>query len=244
MAQTYVPVILNNAPELTVTQLNTTTITNSGAITTNTLTATGAISGASGDFTGQLEVDGTAIFNGNINCGTINPTLVSIVTSGDAERVFQAGDSQPRYKLDQNGAMSWGPGGAAAPDTTLNRTGVNALSTAGFFAMGSGQSSGTFNTFATGNNALRIGSAGGGLSVRSGANATIGTATLTAGSATVSTTRVTATSLIFLTIQSIGTVTSPKAMTILNKTAGVSFQIVSADATDTSTVAWWIVETV
>jgi hypothetical protein len=92
-------------------------------------------------------------------------------------------------------------------------------------------------------NTLRLTTAGGGIGIKAGTNATIGTATLAAGSATVSTTKVTATSVIFLTVQAIGTVTTPKPMTILNKNAGVSFQIVSSDATDTSTVAWWIVET-
>lgn len=121
---------------------------------------------------------------------------------------------------------------------------VTNTATIGFGAMSSGQTSGNFTVFSGAGNALRLGTTGGGLAIKSGANATVGTATLVAGTVTVSTTKVTATSVIFVTIQALGTVTTAKSMTIANKTAATSFQIVSEDNTDTSTVAWWILETV
>lgn len=71
---------------------------------------------------------------------------------------------------------------------------------------------------------------------------TLGVATLAAGTVTVSTTKVTANSRIMLTVQSLGTVTSPKAIAVTSRTAGTSFVITSADATDTSTIAWMIIE--
>ena len=58
----------------------------------------------------------------------------------------------------------------------------------------------------------------------------------------VSTTKVTATSRIQLTIQSIGTVTVPTVIGVTARTAGTSFTITSANVLDTSTIAWMIVE--
>jgi len=78
--------------------------------------------------------------------------------------------------------------------------------------------------------------------IEEGSNAQMGTAQLTAGTVTVANTGVTANSRIFLTVQSLGTVASPKAVAVTAKTAGISFVITSSDVTDTSTVAWWIVE--
>ncbi len=84
-----------------------------------------------------------------------------------------------------------------------------------------------------------------GLIVTSGGAAdTAGKTTLVAGTKTVATTAVTASSLIFVTVQSLGTVATPMAMTIENVVAGASFDITSSDATDTSVVAWFIVEPV
>lgn len=84
--------------------------------------------------------------------------------------------------------------------------------------------------------------AGKGLQVKEGANAKMGTATLVAGAVVVATTAVTANSRIFLTVQTLGTVAAPKAIAVTARTAGTSFTITSADGTDTSVVAWLLVE--
>jgi hypothetical protein len=81
-----------------------------------------------------------------------------------------------------------------------------------------------------------------GLEVKEGSNAKQGTSTLVAGTVTVSNTSVTTSSRIFLCAQSLGTVTVPKALGVTARTAGTSFTITSADATDTSVVAWEIFE--
>jgi hypothetical protein len=98
----------------------------------------------------------------------------------------------------------------------------------------------TSTTKAGGN--LSCVTAGKGLRVAEGANAKQGVATLVAGTVTVSNTSVTATSRILLTVQSLGTVTAPKAIAVTARTAATSFVITSADATDTSVVAWEIFE--
>lgn len=82
--------------------------------------------------------------------------------------------------------------------------------------------------------------AGKGLKIKEGSNAKMGTATLIAGATTVLTTAVTANSRIFLTAQvSGGTVGT---IYISARTGGTSFTITSTSNSDTSTVAWLIVE--
>lgn len=81
-----------------------------------------------------------------------------------------------------------------------------------------------------------------GLKVAEGANKKQGVATLVAGTVTVANTSVTATSRIFLTAQSLGTVAAPKAIGVTARTPGTSFTITSADATDTSVIGWEMFE--
>lgn len=138
-----------------------------------------------------------------------------------------------------NGDLKFGSG-TGATDSTLNRSGVNALSTAGFFAMGSGQSGGQFSVFGNAANSLRLGSAGGGIAVAEGTNARMGVATLAAGTVTVANTSVTATTRIFLTSQADGG--TPGWLRVSARTAATSFTITSSSATDTSTVAWFMAE--
>ena len=84
--------------------------------------------------------------------------------------------------------------------------------------------------------------AGVGLKINEGSNARMGAATLASGTVTVSNTSVTANTRIFLTVQSLGTVTAPKAVAITARTAATSFTVTSDDATDTSVVAWELIE--
>lgn len=85
---------------------------------------------------------------------------------------------------------------------------------------------------------------GAGLSIAEGSNAKQGTVVLAAGTVTVSTTAVTANSRIFLTVQVLGTVALPTAIAVSNIVPGTSFDIISADLTDTSTVAYFITEAI
>lgn len=75
-----------------------------------------------------------------------------------------------------------------------------------------------------------------------GANGMSGVATLVAGTKVVANTRIGANTRILLTVQSLGTVTAPKAIAVTARSNGVSFTITSADNTDTSVVAWTLIE--
>jgi hypothetical protein len=81
-----------------------------------------------------------------------------------------------------------------------------------------------------------------GLALKEGANMAAGVAAMVLGTVVVATTRVTANSRIQLTAQSLGTVTAPKALAVSARTPGTSFTILSSDLTDTSPVAWVIIE--
>jgi|SRR5690606_3792682 len=81
-----------------------------------------------------------------------------------------------------------------------------------------------------------------GLSVSEGSNAKQGVVTLVAGTLVVANTSVTANSRIFLTAQSLGTVSVPSALCVSARNAGISFTILASDVTDTSAVAYEIFE--
>jgi len=79
------------------------------------------------------------------------------------------------------------------------------------------------------------------LNIVTGSNASAGTAVLVAGTVTVSTTAITASSIVILTCQVLGTVTVASALTKGTVVAGTSFVINSAVVTDTSTIGWLII---
>ncbi len=175
--------------------------------------------------------------------GTATGQQLMVASGNDATsyglRSLVTADAFDRYAMTVDGGMAWGSG-AAARDTTLTRSGVNALSTPGFFAMGSGQSGGAFAVFGNNAAALNIGSAGGGITVKEGTNARSGLATLVAGAVTVNNTSVTANTRIQLTPQAPGG--TPGWVRVSARTAGTSFTITSSSGTDTSTVAWFLIE--
>lgn len=92
------------------------------------------------------------------------------------------------------------------------------------------------------NGNIALETAGNGLQIKEGTNGTMGVATLVAGTVTVSTNKVTATSRIFLTVQSLGTVAVATPIAVTARSAGTSFTISSSSITDTSVVAWLILE--
>jgi hypothetical protein len=89
---------------------------------------------------------------------------------------------------------------------------------------------------------LTFSTPGAGIRIKEGANAKAGIVTLIGGTATVATTVVTDVSRIHLTAQTLGTVTVPSALSVSARTAGTSFTILASQNTDTSAVAWLIVE--
>ncbi|MBI0293309.1 hypothetical protein JBE04_02040 [Streptomyces sp. PRKS01-29] len=154
---------------------------------------------------------------GGTMTGGINSSLSTSSSVGLG--VFVNGDTFDRGRILASGQIEMGSG-SAAREVVLSRTAANqlSLSTSDF----------------------RIATAGRGLMVAEGSNAKMGTATLSAGSATVSNTSVTSSSRIFLTCQTPGGTAG--FLRVSARTAGTSFTITSSSGSDTSVVAWMIVE--
>ncbi len=89
---------------------------------------------------------------------------------------------------------------------------------------------------------IKLANIGNGLIVKEGTNGSMNVATLTGGTVTVSNTKVTANSMIIVSIMTKGTITIPASYDTETRTPGVSFVINSSSAIDTSTVRWLIVE--
>lgn len=81
---------------------------------------------------------------------------------------------------------------------------------------------------------------GNGIQIKEGTNRRMGVVTLVGGTATVSNTSVTASTRIFLTVQSPGGTLG--AVYVSSRVAGTSFTITSLSAIDTSTIAWQLIE--
>jgi len=160
-------------------------------------------------------------------------TTISAFGAATTATIFGTATTSATYSIGNNVTATGNTkaidiGTLAASGSTTNIT------------LGSAVSGATSNINVNGNLALT--SAGNKLSVKTGTNASIGTATLVAGTVTVNTTAVTANSAIFVTILTKGTITLPVAYDAQTRTAGTSFTITSANITDTSIVQWWIVE--
>jgi len=84
--------------------------------------------------------------------------------------------------------------------------------------------------------------AGQGIKVKEGANARMGTSTLVGGTVTVANTSITANTRVFAFCQTKGGTIGFLAEDKAARVAGTSFKLDSSSATDTSTIAWLLVE--
>lgn len=136
-------------------------------------------------------------------------------------------------------AASWVniAGGSGSFSSLAVTNGITAGTTV---TAGTGITATTGNITATNGN-LVLGTAGNKLSIATGANASLGVATLVAGTVTVNTTAVTASSRIFLSVATPGGTRGFLSAPSASIVAGTSFVINSDSALDTSTVNYWII---
>jgi hypothetical protein len=88
---------------------------------------------------------------------------------------------------------------------------------------------------------LVLATAGSGIKIAEGSNATMGTGTLSGGTVTISTTKVTANSRIFLSYYGTPGV-SPSPLFVSARSAGTSFDVSNAGSPGSGTFVWMIVE--
>ena len=168
-------------------------------------------------------------------------SMATLTSSGTYTSAAFTAKADQRFYLNANATDSSGLGRYSASlgtDYFSYSSGLSAFN----FVVGNASALQIYTSQVLSNRPFIVGRAGDGLRVKEGSNAKQGTATLAAGTVVVSNTSVTASSRIFLTIQSLGTVASPKAIAVTARSAGTSFTITSADATDTSVVAYEIFE--
>lgn len=139
------------------------------------------------------------------------------------------------------GAGGTGVGGAIIFKTGPSTTSIERARITNGGLFGIGNISPTYLLDVLGGN-VGVGTAGDGFRVKEGSNAKQGVATLVAGTLVVANTSVTTVSRIFITPQSLGTITLPASYAITARTAGTSFTITSSAVTDTSSVAWEMFE--
>jgi hypothetical protein len=148
------------------------------------------------------------------------------------------------------GVLTFGLSGATASlQTSVTGTGT------GISAFNVGESSGAnlaaINFIFGGVAQASLASAGrlsfptitGGLSLKTGSNARVGSGTLAAGTLAVPNTSVTANSLILVQNTGGGVLANVGALFIASQTAGVGFTVTSSNAADTSTFKYFIIET-
>ena len=191
---------------------------NAGSITSTTGTG-----GAASNTTGLSGGSGGAY---NLNTGAGGSTAGTSQTAGNAGSfVFTSG----------NGGAATGTTSTGGNSGSFNFT----IGTPGTGTMANG-ANGDFN-FTNGN--IKIQTAGKGLYIKTGSNATMGTGTLVGGTATISTTAVASNSEIFVTdtgggvLANIGSLIAPTS----GITAATSFTVTSTNTLDTSTFNWIII---
>lgn len=221
----------------------------SGATSLSTLTATGQVSlgGAAG---GEgLRVTATP---GTVNtlqaaAGTTgNPVALSAIgadaavgltisAKGAGSIQFRTGDTVPQASVTHT----------ANAVNTLSMTGAIAGASPVLSAVGAGtdldvvltpKGAGALSSIGD----VAVDTLGKGLQIKEGLNAKMGVATLVAGTVTVANTAITASSRVFLTAQTTGG--TPGALRVSARTPGTSFAITSTSGTDTSQVAYLIME--
>jgi hypothetical protein len=151
----------------------------------------------------------------------VAPIDLTPTAAGDLLRnKLAAGDANPVFGIGYDGAQRWGPGGGNVPGILQYRFGFSQMRFEGCD--------------------LAINSVGGGLQIKEGANAKMGTAVLVAGTVTVNTTKAGAGTRIFLTTLTPGG--TPGFLRVSAIVNGTSFTITSSSGTDTSTVSWLILD--
>lgn len=154
----------------------------------------------------------TASGNGTVHINALSATVALQIENGT--------DVVSRFVVKGDGSIELGAGGTSSRDVFLARGG------AGLLTLSSSD--------------FLIGTAGRGLQIKEGANARMGTLTLTGATpVVVANTSVTANTRIFLTANAAGG--TPGHFWVSARSAGVSFSV-TGTAGDTSTVAYLLVE--
>lgn len=165
-------------------------------------------------------------------------SVLKTITSSGTVSTIPVADASGNVTI--TGLLTVSPGGTIALGGGVNiYANVGNLQTDNYFVMPNGQSTGSFSVFGNTATSFSLGTVGGGIAVKEGSNARMGTLTLTGATpVVVANTSVTAADRIFLTTNTPGG--TPGFCWVSARSAGVSFSV-TGTAGDTSTVAYQIV---
>lgn len=189
-----------------------------------------------------INANASGVINSLSGVEILNPSNAGTIANFKAISITNVTAGSTNYAIYSEGGQSvhagnFRIGSNVAPTVALDVTGAALIST----TLGiTGLTTATAGIASNGD--IKLNTAGNGLYIKGGTNATMGVVTLVLGVATVSTTKVTANSRIFLTTQG-GTLTNVAAHYVSARTAGTSFVITSMNLLDVSDVAWIIIET-
>lgn len=203
---------------------NQVTIPNGSLVISNSgVMVAGGATGTSGVYTtgygSNVPINNTSLIVGTSSASSVKTTIQGSASQSADLTQWKNSSGTILTAFQADGKLVFGPSGSQ--DTNLYRSAANVLAT---------------------DDDVSLKTAGKGIQIKEGSNARMGTATLVGGTVTVNNTSVTANTRIFLTVQSLGTVTVPTAIAVTARTAATSFTITSADATDTSVVAYQLIE--
>ena len=231
--------ITSSATKGTTYSANTITATGSDAAINIELVpkAAGSVIQSRGLAGGDITIEATNTDNTNAASRAGFEVAVGGTSAGDPYINFLvSGAGQYTMGIDNSVSDNF----VLAASGALGTSNIMSITSAGATTIAGGITSTAGNITATNGN-LVLSTAGNKLSIATGANASCGSVALVAGTKTVTTTAVTASSLIFVTVGALGTVVAPQALLVSNIVAGTSFDITSADVTDTSTINWLII---
>lgn len=203
------------------TQIQFQTVSNAGALSTS-LTVGSGISGA----TAALIVGGKDSANGSIWSSAVVPAV--------GNYALRAASNSTALNCPAGGSILFNIADAVTP-LTLTSVLVS-------FVVAS-TSTNTFTSTAANSGAFAASTIGGGLAIKTGTNARIGTGTLTGGTLTVANTSVTANSRVFAQDTASGALTNVGTLQVVTS-AGVGFTVTSSNVLDTSTFIWVIFESI
>lgn len=195
----------------------------------------------------QLSSNGNIlIFNNNPTENEAYTTIKNVNATGAPNyTAFKIGSSTTGNGSVFQGILYEVGGGGTGPFSISGAIPTDGIGNGGSISINGGNA-GTTSGNSTGGNIALVPGTGNGtgrngqLEIADGSNQNMGTAVLVGGTVTVNNTLVTANSRIFLTTQTPGG--TPGAVYISARVAGTSFTITSTSGTDTSTVAWLIIE--
>jgi hypothetical protein len=167
--------------------------------------------------------------------GTVLKTITPSGTTATVPTTNAAGD------LTVTGLLTVSPGGTIALGGGVNLyANASNLQTDNFFVMPNGQATGSFSVFGNAAGSLTLGTLGGGIAIKEGANGRMGVSTLVGGTVTVANTSVTANTVIMALCQTPGG--TPGFLRVSARVASTSFTLLSSSGTDTSVVGWVMFE--